>query len=74
METKYKTEATERKAPEISVNVHLEDATDVAVEKGDSGAWITIQGYACPSASLHMSREKLAEVRDVIAAYLESGQ
>lgn len=72
METKYKTDATERKAPEISVNAHLDDSTDVAVEKGDSGAWITIRGHDYPSVSLHMSREKLAEVRDVIAAYLEN--
>jgi hypothetical protein len=68
------TEKAERKAPRISVNVHLDAATNVVVEKGNSGAWISINGHGYPSASLHMSREKLAEVRDVIAAYLESSK
>lgn len=74
METKYKTDATERKAPDISVSVHLEPSAriDVRASDGADGAWLGFSGDAYPSVSVWMPTEKLAEVRDVIAAYLEA--
>lgn len=73
MDTKYKTEATERKAPEISVSAHLEDTTEISVRSADvDGAWLCFSGNDYPSVSVCMSRDKLAEIRDVIAAYLEA--
>ena len=74
METKYKTDATERKAPEISVCVHLESSAkiDVRVCEGADAVWIGFSGDAYPSVSVWMTTEKLIEVRDVIAAYLEN--
>lgn len=73
MDTKYKTEATERKAPAISVCAHLDETTRVTIETASvgDGAWLGVSGVDYPSVSLFMSRDKLAEVRDMIAAHLD---
>lgn len=74
METKYKTDATERKVPMISVNVHLDDTSSVSVEKVEGSIWIALRGWGYSCAAIHLSRDKLAEVRDVIAAHLEASE
>ena len=73
METKYKTDATERKAPDISASVHLDATTEVYVfdSHASDGAWLGFKGHGYPSVSVWMPRDKLAEVSDVITAYLE---
>lgn len=73
MDTKYKTEATERKAPDISVCAHLDETTRVSAETaaGENGVWLGVSGFTYPSVSFFMSRDKLAEIRDTITAYLD---
>jgi len=74
-DTKYKTEATERKAPRISVSAHIEDCTKVDVRRmSDGSAMLDCRGYSYSSVSLFMTREKLAELRDTISAYLDAAQ
>lgn len=73
MDTKYKTEATERKAPDISVCAHLDETTRITAEtaSGGNGTWLGVTGFTYPSVSLFMSRDKLTEIRDTITAYLD---
>ena len=74
-DTKYKTEATERKAPEISVCAHVAATTEFQVYGTDeTDTVINVKGWDYPTVTLFMKREKLAEMRDAITSYLDGSQ
>lgn len=74
-DTKYKTEATERKAPDISVCAHVDATTEFQVYgTDDSDAVLNVKGWDYPTVSLFMKREKLAEMRDAITALLDGAE
>lgn len=64
---------SESKAPDISVMAHVTESTKIRItETGHDGVWFAIEGDSYPSVAIHMSAEKLAEVRDAIVAYLDA--
>lgn len=71
MDTKYKTERMERKAPDISVCAHVDETTTIDVTpSGNGGVCIGVKGWSYPSLTLFMTREKMAEMLDLITVYL----
>lgn len=75
MDTKHKTDRTERQSPDISVCVHVDDTTEIQVSiRSDGDATICIKGWAYPSVSVFMNRDNLIELRDTITEYLGDGQ